>query len=74
MPALNLKASGQEATITRNILMTLIRDPEIISQFKTEHWTVLGYIPRKGKNFFSPPESSRQFLEPIQNPMQWVFL
>jgi hypothetical protein len=31
-----LKVTGKEATITRNTLTTLIRNPEMISELKTE--------------------------------------
>jgi len=40
MSAVNLKVSGQEATVTRNTSTTLIRDPEFISELTTKHWTV----------------------------------
>jgi len=51
VPAVNLKVSGQDATISRNTLTTLIRDSEIISELTTEHWTVWGRFPVRARHF-----------------------
>jgi hypothetical protein len=51
MPAVKLKVSGQKAIITSDNLTTLIREPEIISELTTEHWTIWGRFSVRARNF-----------------------